>query len=90
MSRTLLRLLLVVGCLGSSVVTRAADEAIDFERDIRPIFAARCVSCHGPERSQGGLRLDLSRHHEKLTFKFQGRNFRLTDVAGKPALKLMT
>jgi len=32
----------------------------------------------------------LGLDHQRLTFKFQGRNFRLTDVAGKPALKLMT
>jgi len=62
MPRTLLRLLLVVGCIESTVVARAAEETIDFERDIRPIFAARCLSCHGPEKSQGGLRLDLRRH----------------------------
>ena len=30
----------------------------------------------------------LGLDHEKLTFKFQGRNFRLTDVAGKPATKI--
>jgi hypothetical protein len=27
--------------------------------------------------------------HEKLTYKFQGRDFRLTDVAGKPVTKLL-
>jgi len=31
----------------------------------------------------------LGLDHERLTFKFQGRNYRLTDVAGKPATKLM-
>jgi hypothetical protein len=31
----------------------------------------------------------LGLNHEKLTFKFQGRNFRLTDVAGKVATKLL-
>ena len=30
----------------------------DFEREIRPIFTAHCVKCHGAEKSQGGLRLD--------------------------------
>src|SRR4051794_34608420 len=35
----------------------AAD--VDFARDVRPLFVARCVSCHGPKRQEGGLRLDL-------------------------------
>ena len=32
--------------------------ATDFTRDIQPIFAKHCVSCHGPEKQKGGLRLD--------------------------------
>ncbi len=32
--------------------------ATDFTRDIQPIFARHCVSCHGPEKQRGGLRLD--------------------------------
>ncbi len=31
---------------------------IDFERDVRPIFAAHCLDCHGDADPQGGLRLD--------------------------------
>ncbi|HVK12881.1 MAG TPA: PSD1 and planctomycete cytochrome C domain-containing protein [Gemmataceae bacterium] len=31
---------------------------IDFDRDVRPIFAAHCVSCHGSEKQRGGLRID--------------------------------
>ncbi|WP_337173464.1 PSD1 and planctomycete cytochrome C domain-containing protein [Paludisphaera sp.] len=29
-----------------------------FERSVRPILVERCVSCHGPEKAKGGLRLD--------------------------------
>ena len=29
-----------------------------FAADIRPIFAARCVQCHGPDVQQNDLRLD--------------------------------
>jgi mono/diheme cytochrome c family protein len=36
----------------------AAEEAIDFERQVRPIFVAHCVKCHGPDEASGGLRLD--------------------------------
>ena len=42
--------------LANGANSRAA--APDFEREVRPIFKAHCVKCHGSEKSQGGLRLD--------------------------------
>ena len=33
-------------------------EAADFARDVRPVLARSCVSCHGPEKQKGELRLD--------------------------------
>ncbi len=30
----------------------------DFERDVRSVFRAHCLACHGPEDPKGGLRLD--------------------------------
>jgi mono/diheme cytochrome c family protein len=36
----------------------AAARAVDFRRDIRPIFEASCLKCHGPEKQKGGFRLD--------------------------------
>ncbi|MFN5051584.1 MAG: DUF1553 domain-containing protein [Planctomyces sp.] len=41
-------------------VRSVADEAISFNRDIRPILADHCFSCHGPDAGsrRGGLRLD--------------------------------
>ena len=35
-----------------------ARQAVDFERDIRPLLHARCVECHGPAKQKSGLRLD--------------------------------
>ncbi len=32
---------------------------VDFEKDIRPIFEAKCVKCHGVEKQKGGYRLDV-------------------------------
>ncbi|MBX9788779.1 MAG: DUF1553 domain-containing protein [Pirellulales bacterium] len=29
-----------------------------FERHVRPVLAAKCFSCHGPNQQKGGLRLD--------------------------------
>ena len=34
-------------------------EQLDFfERQVRPLLAANCLSCHGPQKQEGGLRLD--------------------------------
>lgn len=38
--------------------TSRAGQAVDFERDIRPLLHARCVECHGPTKQKSGLRLD--------------------------------
>ena len=38
----------------------AAAETVEFDRDVRPILANKCYSCHGPDANarQAGLRLD--------------------------------
>ncbi|MEZ6058169.1 MAG: PSD1 and planctomycete cytochrome C domain-containing protein [Planctomycetaceae bacterium] len=49
--------------LGIANRTPAADEQSSqieqFEKQIRPLLAARCFSCHGPDKQQGAVRLDL-------------------------------
>lgn len=35
-----------------------ATAAVDFDRDIRPIFQERCFVCHGSDKQRGDLRLD--------------------------------
>ena len=32
--------------------------AIDFQRDVQPIFRAHCLGCHGPDQQLSGFRLD--------------------------------
>lgn len=47
------------GSLLSEEVTGDESASIEFfEKHVRPIFVARCVECHGPEKQKGGLRLD--------------------------------
>jgi len=44
---------------GSSASSLPAQETeVDFTRDVRPILEARCLSCHGPKKAKGRLRLD--------------------------------
>jgi len=33
-------------------------ERPDFSREVRPLFEAHCIKCHGPEKQKGGLRFD--------------------------------
>ena len=45
---------------GMSSFASAADEPIDFDRQIRPILSQHCFHCHGPDPShrEAGLRFD--------------------------------
>ena len=38
-----------------------ADDAIDFGRDVQPLFQAHCYECHGPKQQKNGFRLDRRR-----------------------------
>jgi hypothetical protein len=48
----------MVGCIVVSVAAVSSAESVDFSRDIQPLLAKRCFSCHGPDTHEGGLRLD--------------------------------
>jgi hypothetical protein len=37
----------------------ARSEPVEFVRDIQPLFAEHCLSCHGPDKQKGGYRLDV-------------------------------
>jgi mono/diheme cytochrome c family protein len=42
------------------VLATPADAPVDYLRDVKPILARHCVSCHGAERPRGKLRLDTA------------------------------
>jgi mono/diheme cytochrome c family protein len=41
-----------------STPASAQQDPIDFSRQIQPILAKRCYACHGPDKAEGGLRLN--------------------------------
>jgi mono/diheme cytochrome c family protein len=57
MRSLLIVFLATAGLAGGSIF--AAD--VDFARDIAPILSQQCIKCHGPEKRQGGLRLDTAK-----------------------------
>src|SRR5881409_2244821 len=51
--------LFVTGAVVCSVEFAAlAAEKVDFALDVKPILESACLSCHGPEKPKGDLRLD--------------------------------
>ena len=54
-----------------------------FEKSVRPLFLARCVSCHGAEKQKGGLRLDTKAGWQA------GGDTGPAVVPGKPAESLL-
>jgi hypothetical protein len=40
------------------VAAQAPFAPVDFARDVRPILATSCISCHGPETAENELRVD--------------------------------
>ncbi len=47
----------IITCLTLAASGTAA--AVDFVRDVRPIFEQHCYECHGDKKQKGGLRLDV-------------------------------
>ena len=56
-----LTLTLAVLFFAAGSLMEAAEPAIEFNRDVRPILSDKCFACHGPDKGQrkGDLRLDV-------------------------------
>ena len=52
--------LTLVGLLLATTVAQAAEPAVEYVRDIKPILRERCLACHGALKQKGGLRLDTA------------------------------
>ena len=64
---------------GDSIGSSKVEPPSDFDRDVKPIFAKHCVSCHGPDKQKGGMRLD------RKADAFTGGDSGLAIAPGKPA-----
>jgi mono/diheme cytochrome c family protein len=51
-------LLVTIGMIGIADRPFAAEDKVDFAKQIHPIIEKNCVKCHGPEKQKGKLRLD--------------------------------
>ncbi len=47
-----------IALIVASVVATPAG-AVDFVRDVQPVFEAKCIKCHGAEKQKSGYRLDV-------------------------------
>jgi len=50
---------ILAGFWTSASAAHGADP-VDYLRDVKPILAQHCYSCHGPQKQKSGLRLDTS------------------------------
>ena len=81
-------LLSVIGVLASSLgastsLYSSEPEAARFVKQVQPLLAAKCISCHGAEKQEGGLRLD------SLAAALQGGDRGAAIVPGKIAESLL-
>jgi hypothetical protein len=51
-------LLVATASGGEDPLPPPAGRPVDFVKDVQPLFAASCYSCHGPTKQKGDLRLD--------------------------------
>jgi hypothetical protein len=75
--------LVLGGCLAVAFADSPQARTIDFARDVQPILAKHCLTCHGPDKQKNGLRLDTA------AAIIRGGDSGPAVVAGKPADSLL-
>ena len=70
--------------LGLLTITGAAQCAIDFQKQIKPILEQQCLKCHGPTMAAGGLRLQGKAQAMKAIVPGKPDQSRLLQVVEMP------
>ncbi|RIK84748.1 MAG: multidrug transporter [Planctomycetota bacterium] len=60
MHRSLLVRVIPLVAFAALVGARSSGAAVDYEKQIKPLLAAKCYRCHGPLKQESGLRLDTA------------------------------
>lgn len=55
------RITAILICVTAAARAGAAEESLDFDRDVRPLLAEKCFVCHGPGGQKAGTELRLDR-----------------------------
>src|SRR5688572_6460422 len=76
-------LLLACAAILGALPARAADAGAHFRDKVHPLLESRCISCHGPDKVKGGLRMDS---REAL---LKGGDAGPSIVPGKPSESLI-
>ncbi len=89
MMRTFFCLMFANLLLPQFTAAQSPAEPIDFGRQIQPILAKRCYACHGPDKAEGGLRLNSK---EAAFAKLESGTHAITakDAAKSELLKRVT
>ena len=87
MQATLRLLLLATPVVAGSLLATAtaANDRVEYNRDVRPVLANSCFVCHGPAANKGGMRLDL----RESAFK-PAKSGEIPIVPGKPQIEEAT
>src|SRR5215813_6278274 len=77
----MLKRIFILCSVAAGLISRAAaaDDKVDFAKQIQPILAESCVKCHGEKKAAAKLRLDSA---EGIKAKLDGQKDLL--VAGEP------
>jgi mono/diheme cytochrome c family protein len=56
----IMRVIVAVGLLSAIALSAAAQDKVDFQTQIQPIFVEHCIKCHGEKQASGKMRLHTS------------------------------
>jgi len=84
MLRALCCLAMITGSAAAAEPQPTPEDIRFFEMKIRPLFAEKCIKCHGPEKQRGELRLDTA-----VGVRKGGDSGNPLIVADKPDMSMM-